>query len=685
MASYNPPSEKLPIFDPRVFSNNSGALTYAEASKYFLKYPTAQGTETLQTTNINGLLTVNAGMIITTISGFLGIDMNITPSSGNVLKINGPIDMMTFNIKNILSLIGVTNSNLIIQANGTGHLQLFSNSVNRLTFRDTNECLANSNGLYIQGTTSSTTQVRLGYNSSTVSQGNNSIQIGGGTSLNQGAFSTSVGAMTLGQIQSSGCCSFGYGSGSNQSSGCCSFGNGAGAGTQLQNSICIGPSSGLTSVGINSILLGYQTADSGSTNIIAIGYQASQLSTSNDDSIAIGRVSAKNTGCKEAISIGALSGNNNLGNGGWLINGDGPIALGYSSMNLGSAIRSIGIGSFSMSNSINGTQSIGIGYNSAQNCQRDVICLGANSGKVGCLQESICIGLGAGNSNCSTGWSLAGDGSVCIGSGSGANTMSFRSVAIGGASGAVTMASNSVGIGYGASNSNAGVNTTCIGSLSGQTNAKAGLTCYGANSGNAGGGVNSLFLGFNAGTTSTITNSIILNASGSAFNPATSSAFYVNPIRGTATATPLMVYTPGTGEVTYQTSSIKYKKNVIDLTRDTTALYNLRAREYDTKSDNIHHIGYIAEEVNEVETNFTWKNEDGTPEGLDTFNMLVYAIEEIKKLRFEINQMKGIQNPERNLFDINDRIIIEPLIEENNNNIVIDIPAIEQPIPLLFG
>jgi len=48
MASYLPPTEDLPIFDSEVFDiANSTSLTYAEAKKLFLTYPTAQGTETI--------------------------------------------------------------------------------------------------------------------------------------------------------------------------------------------------------------------------------------------------------------------------------------------------------------------------------------------------------------------------------------------------------------------------------------------------------------------------------------------------------------------------------------------------------------------------------------------------------------------------------------------------------------
>jgi hypothetical protein len=48
MASYLPPTETLPIFDNTVFvTNNTTALTYADAKKLFITFPTAQATSTI--------------------------------------------------------------------------------------------------------------------------------------------------------------------------------------------------------------------------------------------------------------------------------------------------------------------------------------------------------------------------------------------------------------------------------------------------------------------------------------------------------------------------------------------------------------------------------------------------------------------------------------------------------------
>ena len=60
MATYEPPIENLPIFDPSVFIIENVPLTYNEALGSFLAYPVAQGTEDLSIINVNGLATFNA-------------------------------------------------------------------------------------------------------------------------------------------------------------------------------------------------------------------------------------------------------------------------------------------------------------------------------------------------------------------------------------------------------------------------------------------------------------------------------------------------------------------------------------------------------------------------------------------------------------------------------------------------
>jgi hypothetical protein len=54
MANYLPPTENLPIFDNSVFTSNDAVLTESVAAKTYLKFPTAQGDETLQGITVAG-------------------------------------------------------------------------------------------------------------------------------------------------------------------------------------------------------------------------------------------------------------------------------------------------------------------------------------------------------------------------------------------------------------------------------------------------------------------------------------------------------------------------------------------------------------------------------------------------------------------------------------------------------
>ena len=57
------------------------------------------------------------------------------------------------------------------------------------------------------------------------------------------------------------------------------------------------------------------------------------------------------------------------------------------------------------------------------------------------------------------------------------------------------------------------------------------------------------------------------------------------------------------------------------------------------------YIGYVAEEVDAVDTNFSYKIPDSNgnliPESIEWFNMLIYAIEEIKKLNLKVISLQS--------------------------------------------
>lgn len=59
MASYPPPNQNVAIFNPLNFVSGGEGLTLDEGKKFFLQYPDAQGTENMETTNIDGVFTAN--------------------------------------------------------------------------------------------------------------------------------------------------------------------------------------------------------------------------------------------------------------------------------------------------------------------------------------------------------------------------------------------------------------------------------------------------------------------------------------------------------------------------------------------------------------------------------------------------------------------------------------------------
>ena len=103
------------------------------------------------------------------------------------------------------------------------------------------------------------------------------------------------------------------------------------------------------------------------------------------------------------------------------------------------------------------------------------------------------------------------------------------------------------------------------------------------------------------------------------------------------------MYNTATSEITYNSSLRANKENIIDFTGDTSVLYNVRPRLYDWKEDGSHHLGYIAEEIDEVCPDFGSKDTNGKLESIAWFNLLVYTIEEVKKLKAEIEILKSRQ------------------------------------------
>ena len=143
-------------------------------------------------------------------------------------------------------------------------------------------------------------------------------------------------------------------------------------------------------------------------------------------------------------------------------------------------------------------------------------------------------------------------------------------------------------------------------------------------------------IGTNAGYSSQESYSIILNASGGALNCTTDGTF-IKPLRNLSAAN-TVYYDDTTGELSFNGSSLKYKSNVVDLTADTSSIYRLNPREFDYISGN-HCVGFIAEEVNEIDSILATKNKDGEPININWFGIVTYLVKEMKILKEQIQTL----------------------------------------------
>ena len=120
MSAYEPPTQNLAIFDPDVFTENDEPLTITTGSKYFLKYPNAQGTENLQAINVNGVLTANSTANLNSAVNIPNNDMSIRGmrlglGSGNQVR---------------NTMLGVNNGNAITTGNNNTFIGALCGTLN---------------------------------------------------------------------------------------------------------------------------------------------------------------------------------------------------------------------------------------------------------------------------------------------------------------------------------------------------------------------------------------------------------------------------------------------------------------------------------------------------------------------------------------------------------------------------
>ncbi|MEX0597242.1 MAG: tail fiber domain-containing protein, partial [Candidatus Paceibacterota bacterium] len=265
-------------------------------------------------------------------------------------------------------------------------------------------------------------------------------------------------------------------------------------------------------------------------------------------------------------------------------------------------------------------------------------------------EKSVAIGSLAGQTN-------QGENSVAIGSSAGQNNQSTDSVAIGIESGFTGQGNQTTAIGCKSGRSDQGLNATSVGVSAGYEKQGEGCVALGGGAGYrnqepyaiaigvaAGSdnqGRNAIAIGHVAGNVSQAPNSIVLNASGVTL-AGSSSGFFVRPI-SIGGATNVLHYNTSTFELTYVSSSETTKNTIKDLNIDTTIVADLKPKTYiyNNAEDAGEQIGYIAEEVAELNSHFaTYETMEGEPKNINWNVITVFLVEELKKLKLRVSELE---------------------------------------------
>jgi hypothetical protein len=116
--------------------------------------------------------------------------------------------------------------------------------------------------------------------------------------------------------------------------------------------------------------------------------------------------------------------------------------------------------------------------------------------------------------------------------------------------------------------------------------------------------------------------------------------FYVYSMAASA-GTNAVKFNTSTGQVTYDTSSLKYKDNIRDSVYGLNAVMQLKSKMFEYKEDNRTDIGLIAEEVYEVIPELVGLDKEGLPNSVSYDRFVSVLVKAIQELSAEINILKN--------------------------------------------
>ena len=108
-----------------------------------------------------------------------------------------------------------------------------------------------------------------------------------------------------------------------------------------------------------------------------------------------------------------------------------------------------------------------------------------------------------------------------------------------------------------------------------------------------------------------------------------------------------VMYVTATGQFNCASSARDTKENIAPLDISASnVIYDFKPYTFTYIGDDIHKtcIGYMADEMSEIDSKLTSYDEDGKPDSVHYMQMVVYAVEEIKKLKSQIESLTSTVN-----------------------------------------
>jgi hypothetical protein len=370
---------------------------------------------------------------------------------------------------------------------------------------------------------------------------------------------------------------------------------------------------------------------SGSDNV-AIGDQSLLSATTISNNISIGSdsLSILVNQSSRNIAIGSLAAQNYTGSS----TGESSLAIGYNAMNAAtSQVRMMAIGDSAMSTG-QGDNTMAIGFEAGQNMgfSTSSVLIGYQAGRnlnTGSVVNGGIRTVAIGTQAIGVG-TLTGEHNVMIGFQAGENLEAAEnSVAIGAFSmDEATDASDCIALGTSSLGSIL-TGTNCIAIGSG-----AGIGYVGAESSN-------IVIG-NAGTVGD-NNTIRIGTQGAGAGQ--QNLCFVAGILGTAGMGGNAVTVLAGGQLADGTvSSLKYKKDICDMDKDSENIMQLRPVTFSWKDNvnNSRHFGLIAEEVREVMQSLSSYDHDGNLIGVHYDRLPVLLLNELQKLEKRVSHLERL-------------------------------------------